>query len=348
MDFSTFMPSTYQGPQYCLVAIDAMSRYAMASACNAADSKSALRFFDELVASHGVPEEIVTDAGTHFVNSAFRDHLSALHTHHHATTPHAKTGNGLAERLIQSLQAIIAKKKATDQRTWSAILPFAVVAYNSTVHRSIDATPYEVHHGSKRATSGREFEDNPPLHVYWAEINARTAAAQATSSPTTGFSRTTTCFRPGDLVFIRDTSAMSLRQPKIGLPNTRLGVISALRPPKAALIRFDNTGREHVLPTCMLQPRIADAPTIIDRPVPADLSPRGGVAPHAPAPPPQAPALPPQAPAPHPDCRALRPRLRNGDAPIPMRTRARSGAPPLQMNHMQMCTGGQVPVHTFT
>ena len=94
----------YMGPfvksqrcEYILVTVDYVSRWVEAMPCRAADAKHARKMFHEIIFPRvGTPRMVISDGGSHFIDSAFRNFLKKLGTRHNNATPyHPQTSDKL-------------------------------------------------------------------------------------------------------------------------------------------------------------------------------------------------------------------------------------------------------------
>ena len=78
-----------QGCEYILVAVDYVSKCVEAMTCRAADAKHARKMFHEIIFPRfGTPRMVISDGGSHFIDSAFRHFLEELGTRHNIATPY--------------------------------------------------------------------------------------------------------------------------------------------------------------------------------------------------------------------------------------------------------------------
>ena len=78
-----------QGCEYILVAVDYVSKWVEAMPCRAADAKHARKMFHEIIFPRfGTPRMVISDGGSHFIDSAFQNFLKELGTRHNITTPY--------------------------------------------------------------------------------------------------------------------------------------------------------------------------------------------------------------------------------------------------------------------
>ena len=86
----------YMGPfpkshncEYILVAVDYVSKWVEALPCRAADAKHARKMFHEIIFPRfGTPRMVISDGGSHFIDTAFQNFLKELGTEHNIATPY--------------------------------------------------------------------------------------------------------------------------------------------------------------------------------------------------------------------------------------------------------------------
>ena len=62
-----------------MVAVDYVSKWVEAMPCRAADAKHARKMFHEIIFPRfGTPRKVISDGGSHFIDSAFRNFLEEL------------------------------------------------------------------------------------------------------------------------------------------------------------------------------------------------------------------------------------------------------------------------------
>jgi hypothetical protein len=86
----------YMGPfpkshnsEYILVAMDYVSKWVEAMPCKAVDGKHARKMFQEVIFPRfGIPRMVISDGGSHFIDTTFRNILKELGTMHNIATPY--------------------------------------------------------------------------------------------------------------------------------------------------------------------------------------------------------------------------------------------------------------------
>jgi len=95
----------YMGPfpkshncEYISVIVDYVSKWVEALSCRAADAKHARKMFHEIIFPRfGTPRMVISDGGSHFIDTAFRNFLKELGTEHNIATPYHPQTSGQAE-----------------------------------------------------------------------------------------------------------------------------------------------------------------------------------------------------------------------------------------------------------
>lgn len=95
----------------------------------------------------GTPKIIVVDNATCFTSNAFRNFCATKKVRVVFTPAHHHQSNGLAERVLKTLQEALTKYRIEDGSNWWTLLPSIIRKYNHTVHRSLGVTPAQVFNG---------------------------------------------------------------------------------------------------------------------------------------------------------------------------------------------------------
>ena len=82
------------------------------------------------------------------------------------TTPYYPRSDGLVERFNRTLLAMLAMFVSCEHDNWDDLLPFMMLAYNTTVHTSTGFTPHRRVFGEECSLPGnlvhRELRPDPP------------------------------------------------------------------------------------------------------------------------------------------------------------------------------------------
>jgi hypothetical protein len=144
-----------KGCKYLLVAVDAYSRW---GELKALQDKYAATVADAIVETiltntSGGIKLIASDQGSEFKGDV-ASAMALLKVQQRYTAAYRSEGHGLAERYNRSISNIVRSMAKQSDPDWHKALPWAKLAYNSTVHRALSEgteglTPAEVHLGRR-------------------------------------------------------------------------------------------------------------------------------------------------------------------------------------------------------
>ena len=137
-----------EGNSYIMVIVDAFTHYVALNPvphCNAYYAYTTL--YDHWIAKFGLPEILVTDNGTEFINNEIITLCHLYNIKHKPRTSHAPWTNGLVEGMNRSLQEYlrcIINGNDTRYTEWSADVKLFPLAYNSQITTTLGMSPYEM------------------------------------------------------------------------------------------------------------------------------------------------------------------------------------------------------------
>eukprot|EP00253_Pinus_taeda_P035591 PITA_35591 len=113
IDFITCNPHLAGGHAYIILAVDYFTKWAEVMPTFSADGKTtAIFIFNHIISRFGVPQAIITDHGSHFLNIMMTELTDQLGLRHDSSTPYYPQANGLVEAinkvLVTMIQQIIA------------------------------------------------------------------------------------------------------------------------------------------------------------------------------------------------------------------------------------------------
>ena len=98
----------------------------------------------EIICRLGCPEQLHTEQGREFESELFQSVCSKLGIEKTRTTPYRPQSDGLVERFIRTLRQMLSIYVQENQRDWDDHLPYLLMAYRSTVHKSTKCTPNQL------------------------------------------------------------------------------------------------------------------------------------------------------------------------------------------------------------
>ena len=149
MDICGPMQVTSRNNKYVLVIGDYFSKFTMPIAI---EDKTMVSVAEALVMRwiplFGTPEVIHTDRGNEFENDLLRELCERFNITKTRTCSYHPSSNGVIERYNSSFAQIVGTL-CDDQEEWDMYLPFAQMAYNSTVHDTTRETPNKIVFGEQ-------------------------------------------------------------------------------------------------------------------------------------------------------------------------------------------------------
>jgi hypothetical protein len=97
--------------------------------------------FNRVFVYLGMPLRILSDQGPEFESNLFQELCRWMGIEKVRTTPYKPSTNGMVERYHRTLNSILAKIIAANQRDWCERTPTAAAAYRASVHESTGFSP---------------------------------------------------------------------------------------------------------------------------------------------------------------------------------------------------------------
>ncbi|MCO5554910.1 hypothetical protein L7F22_008448 [Adiantum nelumboides] len=134
--------------QYLIVATDYLTKWAEALARTKNDAYTTAKFlYENIFVRFGLPIEIVSDQGTHFINEVIHVLLGEFLVTHRRSAPYHPQANGQAESTNKVLCTALTKVVEGNRGTWEQKLPSVLWAYRKAYKTSIGSTPFELVYG---------------------------------------------------------------------------------------------------------------------------------------------------------------------------------------------------------
>ena len=136
--------------KYLLTCQDDLSKFSVAIPIpNQEANTVAKAFARDIICRYGTPKYLVTDQGTNFMSSIFKETCKILQIKQiHCTSYHPQS-NGSLERSHRTLVEYLRNFINRDMDNWDEFIPFATFTYNTTPHTSTEFTPFELLYGHK-------------------------------------------------------------------------------------------------------------------------------------------------------------------------------------------------------
>ena len=159
------LPTTPDGNKHILTMQDSLFKYCIAVPIpDISATTVAHAIARHLFSQHGAPRAILTNRGGSFLNNLLRKLSKIFGVKQITTSGYRPQSNGSLERTHAVLIDYI-RAYAETYDDWDQLLPFAMFAYNTSVHEATKFTPFEVVF-SKIASSPSSFPDLEKLETY--------------------------------------------------------------------------------------------------------------------------------------------------------------------------------------
>lgn len=148
MDICGPLVETKWGNKYILVIIDHFTKWPEAYPLKETTSANIAEILvTKFIARHGCPRKILTDQGANFISDFMKSIYKLFRIKKIQTTAYHPQGNGITERFNSTLINIISKYCNIYQNDWDKYLPFALMAYRSSINSTTKEKPYFLLYG---------------------------------------------------------------------------------------------------------------------------------------------------------------------------------------------------------
>ena len=143
---------------YIVVATKYLTKWAIAKVVKTITVVHAAIFmYENIILRFGCPEILVSDRGTHFLNSLIQEMADRFQIDHKKTTPYHPQTNGQTKRVNGTLVSILRKTILDSKMNWDVKLTTALWAYRTTFKVMTQAILFSLVYGIE-ATLPIEFE----------------------------------------------------------------------------------------------------------------------------------------------------------------------------------------------
>ena len=143
------LPRTFRKHDSILVVVNCFSKMAHFLPCSKISdaSKIAKLYFDEIVKLYSLPKTIVFDKDVRFMSYFWKTLWHLVGTKLKFSMKFHPQTDGQSEVVNRSLGNLLQCLVGEANWNWDSILPIAQLAYDSSINRSIGASPFEVVRG---------------------------------------------------------------------------------------------------------------------------------------------------------------------------------------------------------
>ena len=211
------MPSTRKSYRHIFVIVDAFSKFVWLCATRSTDTAEVLDRLKKQSDVFGNPRRIISDRGTAFTSSAFKEYCDEERIQHLLITTGIPRGNGQVERINRTLVPLLTKLSAPEPGNWFKFLTIAQKYLNATPSQSTGKTPFQLMFGThtrlKEDAQLREMIETEWAQMFEEErnnirIEAKRKITEIQEENLRNFNKKrkkAQKYREGDLVAIRRT-----------------------------------------------------------------------------------------------------------------------------------------------
>jgi hypothetical protein len=169
-------PMTNGGNMYILVIVDRFTRYAEAFACTDESAyTTASIVIDKIICRYGFPRVLLSDRGSGFSSTLMQQLLKLLNIKKIKTTAFHPKSNGGVEIINKTLKRTLKLWVNEHHNDWDVLLPYALFAYNSSMHATMHETPFYMNFGRQPRTAidnivSDDLDECRDKHAYAREL----------------------------------------------------------------------------------------------------------------------------------------------------------------------------------
>ena len=141
------LPCTEDGNKYILVVHvgDYFTKWTEAYAIpNQEATTVPTKLTEEFIYRYGLPLQLHSDQGRNFESNLFQEVCRILGIEKSITTALHPQSDSMIERFNHTLEAMLSMFVSDSQRDWDRYLPYVMMAYRTSVHKTTGCTPSEM------------------------------------------------------------------------------------------------------------------------------------------------------------------------------------------------------------
>ena len=138
-------PTMRTQAEYIIAAMDYVTKWVETKVTQKNDAYTTAKFlFEYVFTRYGLPIEIVSDRGTHFLNEVIENLLEKFMVIHKKSAPYHPQANGQAESTNKILKVVLTKIVSGSKTDWELKLHSTLWAYRVAYKTAIGTTPFNM------------------------------------------------------------------------------------------------------------------------------------------------------------------------------------------------------------
>ena len=135
-------PKWSRGHEYILTLIDHFTKWGEAFPIRNHTAPTVVKqLVSQVFTRFGCPKQLLSDQGPEFDSVLMTELCKSLHIDKVRTSPYKASTNGAVERFHRTLNSMLGKVVAENQRDWDEWLPLVMAAYRASPHSATKLTP---------------------------------------------------------------------------------------------------------------------------------------------------------------------------------------------------------------
>ena len=148
--------------KYLIVAIDYLTKWIEAKPLSTITAAQVRKFvWRNIFTRFGIPDSVVTDNGTQFINQKFRGFLASHKVKHHFTSVEHPKANGQVEAANKVILGGLKKRLGEAKGAWADELGSVLWSYQTTPYSMTGETPFKLTYGVDAMTPVKVEELSP-------------------------------------------------------------------------------------------------------------------------------------------------------------------------------------------
>ena len=149
IDYKGPLHPTIANIVHCLLIVGAFSRFLMVYPVRKTTTLATISAAEKWIFSFGIPQSIIHDRGTAFINTEFINWTKELEINLRPRTAHSPWTNGKIKTQNQHIARHWRNFLKDAENNWSSLAPKFAFAHKTSVKYTTEKTPYEIVFGTK-------------------------------------------------------------------------------------------------------------------------------------------------------------------------------------------------------